>query len=221
MTLHRDRTAAVLGVLGVAGNVLGVTALAEVPAAYRPASLDVWAAQAAQHPGATSASAVAFALGLLALAGWARGLAAGLGGGRGHAGIPAMIAGAAMNAAGCVAPLVLVTHVLPGCAGTGSCAPTARALLGLTLTLDAAFNLLFGLGLAMEGASLRRRGARWLGALGLAAGLATLPVSLQVVSERAANLLYVAAPLWLAFVLATSVLLWRAPAGSAAEAMLP
>jgi hypothetical protein len=58
MTLHRDRTAAVLGVLGVAGNVLGVTALAEVPAAYRPASLDVWAAQAAQHPGATSASAV-------------------------------------------------------------------------------------------------------------------------------------------------------------------
>jgi hypothetical protein len=221
VTLLRDRSAALLGVLGVAGNVLGVAALADVPAAYRPASLDLWAAQAAQHPGATSASAVAFALGLLALAGWARGLALGLDGDRGRAGIAAMIAGAAMNGAGCVAPLVLVTHVLPGCTGAGSCAPTARALLGLTLSLDAAFNFLFGLGLALEGASLVRRGARWLGALGLAAGLATLPVSLQVVSERAASLLYVAAPLWLAFVLATSVLLWRAPAGAAASARLP
>jgi hypothetical protein len=123
-----------------------------------------------------------------------------------------MAIGAAVNAAACVTPLVLVAHVLPGCAAPETCAPVARALLGLTLTLDAAFNLLFGAGLALLGGLLIARGARWLGGLGLLAGLVTMPVSLQVFSERAASLLAVAAPLWLAFVVAASVSLWRAPA---------
>jgi len=212
MTPARDRLAAVLGLLGVAGNVAGVAFLREVPAAYRPASLGAWATASALHPGATAASAVAFTLGLLALAGWARGLAGWAGDAAGRAAIAAMVAGAVANAAGCVAPIVLVAHVLPGCPSPEACEPVARALLGLTLTLDATFNLLFGAGLATIGVTLLRRGARRAGALALVAGLATIPVCLQVVSERAASFLAVAAPLWLAFVLASSVVLLRAPA---------
>ena len=48
-----------------------------------------------------------------------------------------------------------------------------------------------------------------LGGLGLAAGLATLPVAGQLAWEAAARLLVVAGPLWLAFVAATSALLWQ------------
>jgi hypothetical protein len=59
---------------------------------------------------------------------------------------------------------------------------------------------------------LLRRGARRSGALALVAGLATIPVCLQVVSERAASFLAVSAPLWIAFVLVSSVMMWRAPA---------
>jgi hypothetical protein len=203
-----------MGVLGVAGNVAGVVALADQPAAYKPLSLDAWAAQALQHPAASVTSAVAFVLGLLALAAWARALAV-AGSGASRLATRSITAGALFNALGCVAPLVLVLHVAPGCTADG-CGPVARALLGLTLTLDATFNLLLGAGLALLGGVLLRRGARALGALGLLAGLASLPVSLQVVSPAAANLLAVAAPLWLAFVLATSVRLWRAPPASPA-----
>jgi hypothetical protein len=48
-----------------------------------------------------------------------------------------------------------------------------------------------------------------LGALGVVAGLGTVAVSLQVVSDAAAGWLALAGPLWLAWVLAASVLLWR------------
>ena len=207
----RDRIGAALGLAGVAGNVAGVAFLYDVPAAYRPAQLEAWLSQSAQHPGAAAAGAAAFVVGLAALGGWARSLGSGASPGL-RAAAGAMAAGAFMNAAGCVAPLVLLFHVLPACAEPQACAPVARALLGITLALDAAFNLFFGLGLAGAGATLVSRGSRALGALGLAAGLATLPVSGQVFSERAASLLYVAAPLWLAFVVAASVRMWRGPA---------
>lgn len=211
-----DRIGAVLGVAGLAGNVLGVVFLAEVPGAYRPAQLEAWAAGSLARPGDTVASAAAFAIGLVALAGW--GLAVGrwarrplarLGGGL-------VAAGALLNAAGCVTPAVLALHVAPACAA-GGCDAVARGLLGVTLAVDALFNLLFGAGLVALGASLlgaRRRPL--LGGWALAAGLATLPVALQVLSEDAARWLAVAGPLWLGFVAATSVILWRgAPASPA------
>lgn len=209
--MARDRIGALLGVVGVAGNVAGVAFLADVPAAYRPAQLDAWVDQAMRHPGASAASAVAFVVGLAALGAWARAFASGAGSGLRHAGA-AMAAGAWMNAAGCVAPLVLLLQVLPACASPQACAPVSRALLGATLSLDATFNLLFGAGLAGAGAALLRRGSRALGALGILAGLATMPVAGQVVSERAASLLFVAAPLWLAFVLGASLRMSREPA---------
>jgi hypothetical protein len=303
-----DRIAAVLGLLGVAGNVAGVLFLHDVPVAYRPTDIDRWAALSAAHPQATLASAVTFILGLLALAGWAAGLGRRAATPGARFGAASVAAGALLNAAGCVAPLVLVTHVLPGCAGDAcgpvarallgvtlsldalfnlllgigllalgaalwrrgergvavlgivaglgrrtaspggrfgaasiaagallnaagcvaplvlvahvlpgcdpaACAPVARALLGVTLSLDALFNLLLGLGLLALGGALWRRGERAVGVLGIVAGLASLPVAGQPFSDGSARLLALAGPLWLAFVLWTSARMWRGAAG--------
>ena len=180
----------------------------EVPVAYRPTDIDRWAALSFAHPQATVASAVSFILGLVALAGWAAGLGRQLGTPWARFGASSIAVGALFNAVGCVTPLVLVSHVLPGCEGT-ACAPAARALLGVTLSLDALFNLLLGIGLLAVGASLWRGGARALAILGLVAGLASIPVAGQPFSEAAAKLLGVAGPLWLVFVLWSSVRLWR------------
>jgi hypothetical protein len=216
----RDRSAALLGLLGVAGNVAGVAFLRDVPVAYLPGSLDEWARLSALHPSATAASALSFVVGLLSLAGWA--LAVGRWAGTRAAGLGASAAatGAVLNAAGCLAPLVLVLHVLPGCGGE-ACQPVARALLAITLSLDALFNLLLGLGLLVLGPALWRRGERALGALGLLAGLLSVPVAGQVASVQAARLLYVAAPLWLLFALWTSLRLFRARAAAPGAASLP
>jgi len=208
MSPDRDRLGAALGVIGVVGNVVGVAALNRVEGAYRPGGLGAWAESALAHPGASVASAVAFTVGLLALAGWAAALGRRLGGPLAPLAAGAMAVGAILDAAGTLLPAVLVLHVAPACAA-GTCAAVARALLGATLSLDALFNLAFGAGLALAGWSLWRSGRRpALGGLGIAAGLATIPVAGQLAWEPAARLLAVAGPLWLAFVLATSVLLW-------------
>jgi len=209
MASERERLGAALGGIGVLGNVLGVAVLGGVEGAYKPGGLGAWAESALAHPGASVASAVAFTVGLFALVGWADALGRRLSGAAGRLAAGAMGAGAAINAAGTLAPAVLVLHVAPACARAAACAPVARALLGLTLSLDALFNLAFGAGLALAGLLLWREGRRpVLGGLGIAAGLATVPVAGQLVWERAAAWLAVAGPLWLAFVAATSVLLW-------------
>jgi len=161
------------------------------------------------------ASAITFILGLLALAGWAAGL-----GRRGATpaarfGGATIATGALLNAVGCVAPLVLVSHVLPGC-DAGACAPVARALLGVTLSLDALFNLLLGIGLLALSPALWRRGERAVAILGIAAGLASIPVAGQPFSEASAKLLGLAGPLWLSFVLWTSFRMWRGAPGRGA-----
>lgn len=206
----RDRLGAALGVLGVAGNVLGVAALGGVEGAYRPGQLDAWATGTLAHPTASVLSAAAFTVGLLALSGWAWALGRRLPGRYGPLAAGAMAVGAVVNAAGTLTPAVLALHVAPACAGAGAaaCGPAARALLGLTLSLDALFDLAFGAGLALAGGALWRAGRRGLGGLGLAAGLATIPVAGQVAWEAAARWLAVAGPLWLAFVLAASAALW-------------
>jgi hypothetical protein len=208
MSPDRDRMGAALGVVGVVGNVVGVAALHDVEGAYRPGGLGAWAESALAHTSASVASAVAFTVGLLAMAGWAVALGRRLGGPAAPLAAAAMAVGAVVNAAGTLTPAVLVLHVAPAC-GDGGCVAVARALLGVTLSLDALFNLVFGAGLALAGWSLWTAGRRpVLGGLGLAAGLATLPVAGQLAWESAANLLAVAGPLWLGFVVATSVLLW-------------
>lgn len=212
----RDRIGALLGVVGIAGNVLGVAFLADVPGVYRPEQLEAWAGGSLAHPASTVASAASFVVGLVALAGWAASVGRRVGTPLARAGAAAIGAGSLLNAAGCVTPAVLVLHVAPACGAEG-CLAVARALLGTTLALDALFNLLLGAGLAAIGASLLATGRRpVLAGLGLAAGVASLPVALQIVSGDAARWLAVAAPLWLAFVAATSVVLWRGRAAAPA-----
>ena len=189
--------------------MLGVAFLWDVPVAYRPTDIDRWAALSVAHSGATLASAVSFILGLLALAGWSVALGRSLDTRPARWGASVIAVGAILNAAGCVTPLVWVAHVAPACRDLAVCAPAARALLGITLSLDALFNLLLGLGLVALGSALLSSRARVLGLLGLVAGLVSLPVAGQPFSETAARLLGIAGPLWLAFVLASSVRLWR------------
>ncbi len=216
-----DRLAASCGLVGVLGNVLGVALLVDVPGAYRAGALDAWAEAAPVHPVASAASAVAFTIGLVALAGWAVGLAQRVATPAAWAGGLAIAAGALLNAAGALTPLVLVLHVAPGCAQDGACAAVGRALLGSSVALDALFNLLLGVGLLALGVALRQAAfPRRLAWLAIAAGAASLPVCLQVVSDAAARWLVVAGPLWLLFVSASSVGLWR-PAQVSLQAEAP
>jgi hypothetical protein len=204
-----DRLGAACGAIGIVGNVLGVAFLYDVPGAYRLGSLDAWAEGTAAHPAASVASAVAFTIGLVALAGWADALGRRIRLPLARTGAVLMAIGALFNAAGTLTPAVLALHVAPSCVGE-ACVPVARALLGVTLSLDALFNLLFGAGLVATGAALARADRRpLLGFLGVAAGIATVPVSLQFALDAASNWLVAAGPLWLAFVATTSLLLWR------------
>lgn len=200
----RDRVLLVAGAIAVAGNVLGVLFLAEIPSAYRRGTLDRWAAEVVLHPIAASASAIAFTVGLAALVIWALALRDQLDARGARAGALAIAVGALLNAVGTVTPLVLALHVQDA-----SSPAIGRALLGVTLSLDACFNLALGVGLIAIAPGLRAQAPRWLAVLAMIAGIASLPVSAQAFSDDAAKLLALSAPLWLAFILAVSVKRWR------------
>jgi hypothetical protein len=206
------RFGAVCGLVGLAGNVLGVAVLGDIPSAYRPGTMASWTREVMAAPAAASVSAVAFTIGLLALAGWAWTLASRLGTPASRAAGAAISAGAVLNAAATPAPLVVARHLGPACGSSDECVAAGIAILGLSLSLDALFNLLLGAGLVgLSSALWRGASGRPLALLGGAAGALSVAVSPQVVSDAAARLLALAGPLWLAFVAWTSVRLWREP----------
>jgi hypothetical protein len=199
---------AILGLLGVVGNILGVVVLGPIPAAYRPGTIAEWARQTMAAPMPATVSAVGFTLGLVALAGWAviLGLRIGSVGAIASGGVIAV--GALLNAAGTMGPVVVAWHLPRACAWPEQCVPAAVSLLGLSLSLDALFNLLLGcglIGLAVAGTEMPVY-ARVLVAI---AGVASVPVSLQFYSDAAARMLVLAGPLWLAGAALTSWLMWR------------
>ena len=211
MTTGRSpRVGAVCGLVGIAGNVLGVAVLYDIPSAYRPGTLASWTREVMAEPDAASVSAVAFTIGLLALAGWGWTLGSRLGTAASRAAGAAIGVGAVLNAAGTPAPLVVARHLGPACGSGDECLAAGIAILGLSLSLDALFNLLLGGGLVGLSSALWRQkaSARPLAVLGVAAGVLSIAVSPQVVSDAAARLLAVAGPLWLAFVAWTSIRLW-------------
>jgi hypothetical protein len=190
----------VAGVVAVLGNVLGVVFLHDMPSAYRLAALTEWVVAVREQPAATSASAIAFTLGLVGLAIWARQVGERLRTPGARTGASLMAFGALVNAAGAMTPLVQALHV--GACGT-ACDAVGRALLGTTLAFDGLFNLTLGIGLLLMAGAARRD--RWTSRLMLVSGIATIPISAQAVWDPAANLLYIAAPLWLFVIARTSV----------------
>lgn len=210
--------AALLGLVAVAGNVLGVAFLQDVPSPYRPGDVAAWLAGSHAHPGATLASAWSFVVGLVALAAFASVLASSTRPERpalARAGWALIAFGALLNAAGCVTPAVVVGFVAPPPDPVG--AALGQALLAVTLHLDAAFNLALGVGLLCVNAGLGRASGwpAWLRALGLLGGLASVPVFLQWHDDTYAKLLAVSGPLWLAWFVAVSL---RAARGRLAPA---
>jgi len=205
------RLGAACGLVAVAGNVIGVAALRGVPSAYQPQAMPSWVAEVLAAPDAVTTSAVAFTIGLLALAGWALVLGSQLDTPAARAAGALIGLGAVLDAAGTTTPLVLARHLGPACRAGADCLPAGLALVGLSLAFDALFNLLLGIGLVAVGIVIWRRrvAGRWLAWLSLVAGVVSIPVSLQVGSAWAARLLVVAGPLWLLFITATSVRLWK------------
>lgn len=197
-----------LGLAAVAGNVLGVAFIYEVPSPYRPGDLPAWLAGSQAQPLLTVASAWSFVVGLVALAAFMVLLALAAAPrarapGWLWAGAALTAFGALLNAAGCFGPAVAVRFLPPGEAGLAA----GVALLALTLHLDAHFNLVLGLGLlAVNLAAGPGPGwPGWLRALGVVAGLASLPVALQFWSDPFAKLLAVSGPLWLAWFTAVAL----------------
>jgi hypothetical protein len=200
------RAARWVGLLAVAGNLLGVGFLWNVPSPYRPGDLAAWRGGLLAHPVEAILSATTFTMGLVLIAVFAALLAAAARAERPGwllAGAALIAGGALLDAAGTLAPVVVV-RFLP--AGEGS-ARIGEALLALTLLLDSTFNVLLGLGLTAVSASLGRSSGwpGWHRALGVVAGLASIPVGLQAFSDAFARLLALTAPLWLAWIAAASL----------------
>lgn len=207
-----NRTGAVAGALGVLGNIVGVAVLREIPAAYRPEAIGAWTDQVLRAPVAASISGLAFTLGLVALALWAVAMGARLRTAAAWTGAGLLAIGAVLNAAGTPAPVVVVHLLTPACGEASACHEVSMALLGSSLALDALFNLLLGIGLILLGGAIRTSTwPSWLAWLSIAAGIASMPVSLQAVSPLGADLLMIAGPLWLVTIAVCSVRLWREP----------
>jgi hypothetical protein len=199
----RATSTAWAGWLGGLLNVAAVAWVRGMPHAYRAGDLAAWHAELLADPAAALGSSWCFTLGLVLLAGFALGLPESV-----ESRAPGWLAlggrlfalGAVLDAAGTLAPAVAAL-AFP-VAGDGP----ARALLGLALGLDATFNVLLGLGLLLMGAALDRLPG-WLRGLGVVAGLASLPLGLQLHVDAAADWLKLSGPLWLAWVTAVGVLL--------------
>jgi hypothetical protein len=205
-----NRIGAMAGIIGVIGNVAGVAVLGDITSAYRPDEVAAWTGQVLHAPASASASGIAFTLGLVALAGWAVVMGVRLASSVAYAGAFLVAAGALFNAVGTPAPLVVVHLLAPACGDTEACHAASMALLGGSLALDALFNLLLGLGLILMGRAMLP--ASWppsLAWLTMVAGVASVPVSLQVMSPAGADLLLIAGPLWLTAITLCSVRLWR------------
>ena len=185
------RRAGWAGFAAVAGNLLGVACLKNMPSAYRLGRLEEWASAVRTEPASTVASAVCFATGLAALSSWALELGHGIGTPRARKAASLIAATALVNAAGSLLPI-------PAALGSGH----TVAFLRTSLSVDALFNLGLGVGLLGLAVELRRPIAHRV--LAFAAGATSIPVAGQAVWDGAASVLYVAAPLWLSLIAITS-----------------
>jgi len=204
------RIGGVFGLIAVVLNVLGIVALKDVGMAYKIGQLDNWISTMPSFPGASSLSALAFTFAVLTMIPYAWALHNRDNHATVSLGSLCISIGALMNAVGTFLPMVVVLHVLPACDSLENCRPLARGLLGYAITMDGLFNFLLGAGLLCIGTAwVRMPERRKIAGLGILAGLTTLPVSLQPISDACQSFLAVGGPLWLLFITITSVQLLR------------
>lgn len=192
------------GLAAVGFMALGVACLRNIEGAYRPGMLDRWYYAATQHEVATTWSAWCFTLGVLLLVPWAAGLARALGPyswpGAALASVAAML-----SAVGTLLPFVVVQMVPHGESAIG------ETLLGVALTFDSLFNLVFGASMVLLCFAMARdpQLPMWLPAYGLVASVLTMAVVSQAWSPVGADLVLLAGPMWLGWVAVTSWKLQR------------
>lgn len=195
------------GVAAVGFIAIGVAFLRNIEGAYRPGMLDRWYYAATQHETATTWSAWCFTMGVLLLVPWAAGLARVLGP-YSWPGAALAAVGAMLSAVGTLLPFVVVQMVPHGEAAIG------ETLLGIALTFDSLFNLVFGAAMVLLCFAMARdpQLPMWLPAYGLVASLLTIAVVSQAWSPVGADLVLLAGPAWLGWVALTSWHLQRLPA---------
>ena len=210
------RGAAVLGIIAFLGNLLGVVVLGDIPQAYKPGKLEIWLSDSLAHPDDAIASALCFTFGVLVMVPFGMALTRLVSGplsGLAVLGGAFIATGALMNGSATMAPFVVIEHLVTQTPTDPAFQAVAFALLGWTLTMDAVFNALLGVGMILAGLAMWRDPGfgRVAGGWGVIAGVATLPVVFQPVSYAAAQWLVVAGPLWVLWLLWVSVRLWRLP----------
>lgn len=212
MRAEPNRIAAVAGMSAVVFNLLGVFSVSEIAEAYQPGLIDRWYFAALQHELSVSWSAWCFTLAAMSLVPWVAGMACSIGP-YAWPGAALIAMAAVLNATASLLPFVVVTHVPHGEAALG------ETLLGITLTMDALFYLIFGLGLVLLNVGMARavRFPMWLSGWGLVAGVLCVGVVGRAGSPAAANFVYVAAPFWMLWVAVASGVLFRLPAFRARE----
>lgn len=200
---------ALTGALSIAGNIGGVAFLRAVPHAYKPSAIAAWHAEASAVPESAVASAVSFGIGLGAMSAFAAALAQSNYARTPPAQLTWLVTGATLIGAGAL--LNAGGSLLAGAAirqapVLTSSGATGRALLDAALLTDATFNVLLGLGLVLANVALARATGfpTWIAWLGIAAGVASLPVGLQVVSDTAARGIVLSGTLWLVWIAAVS-----------------
>ena len=192
----------ICGFIAILGNIGAVAILWQMPSAYKLSKLNEWVDATRTQSFETVVSSIMFCIGLLALAELSSALGRVANDAKSELGARLLSKTARINAAGTLTPLVFVYHVVDG---SGSDA-VGQALLGITLSLDALFNLGLAVGLLLFAFSTGlSRPLRYLAGI---AGIASLPVSAQAIWGPAAYFLAIAAPFWLGLIAITSGQWW-------------
>ena len=166
MRAEPNRIAAVAGIVAMVFNWTGAMFVSEIAEAYQPGLVDRWYFTALEHESSVSWGAWCLTLAVMLLVPWAVGMARTIGP-YSWPGAAMVAMGAMLNATASLLPFVVVTHVPHGQAALG------ETLLGMTLTMDAVFYLVFGVGLVLLNVSMARavQFPMWLSGWGLMAGV--------------------------------------------------
>ncbi len=205
-------TASIAALVTATLMVVATAAVIRVPHFYDAADPAAWAAGIATKPSWTTASAWAFAAGLLVSVPFyvlLAGLMPRAMRGPAVAGAAMVSAAATLNAAASLGPFIVAREVTRANATTDS-------LLAMAVAVDALHNAAIGVALLLFLKPMSR--ARWMPPAGLvlqgAAGITSLGAGLQSIWPPADKVVYVSGWLWVAWLVVTGIALLRAPATS-------